>query len=149
MITSFRTIARKSSIGGFTFVRGALRSCMGAWHSTLTKIPLIYAVSYFNLRGLELSLGGRISPPNPPGATGMASLLDCFDILYSFHHVFFKENVKYPIWACRDPISLILGTRFSLILGTRRWFSLILGTRFSNLGTRIGSLNHLKKPLFT
>ena len=32
---------------------------------------------------------------------------------------FFKENVRYPVWACRDPISLILGTRFSLILGTR------------------------------
>jgi len=28
---------------------------------------------------------------------------------------FFKENVRYPIWTCRDPISLILGTRFSLI----------------------------------
>ena len=76
--------------GGFTFVHGGLTF-------NFDKIPLIYAVSYFNLRGLELSLGGKISPPNPPGATGMASLLDCFDILYSFHHVFFKENVKYPI----------------------------------------------------
>jgi len=39
----------------------------------------------------------------------------------SLHHNqgFFKENVRYPIWICRDPISLILGTRFSLILGTR------------------------------
>jgi len=35
---------------------------------------------------------------------------------------FFKENVRYPVWTCRDPISLILGTRW--------WFSLILGTRF-------------------
>jgi len=24
---------------------------------------------------------------------------------------FFKENVRYPVWSCRDPISLILGTR--------------------------------------
>jgi len=24
---------------------------------------------------------------------------------------FFKENVRYPVWTCRDPISLILGTR--------------------------------------
>ena len=32
---------------------------------------------------------------------------------------FFKENVRYPVWTCRDPISLNLGTRFSLILGTR------------------------------
>ena len=26
--------------------------------------------------------------------------------------VFFKENVRYPMWTCRDPISLILGIRF-------------------------------------
>jgi len=30
---------------------------------------------------------------------------------------FFKEYDKYPVWTCRDPISLNLGTRFSLILG--------------------------------
>jgi len=41
---------------------------------------------------------------------------------------------------CRDPISLILGTRFSLILGTRSQFSLILETR-------IGSLKRIKKTL--
>ena len=41
---------------------------------------------------------------------------------------FFKENIRYPVWTCREPISLILGTRFSLILGAR-----------------IGSLKHLKK----
>jgi len=51
-----------------------------------------------------------------------------------------------PAWICRDPISLILGTRFSLTLGTRSYFSLILGTRFEILGTRIGSLKRLKKP---
>jgi len=33
--------------------------------------------------------------------------------------VFFKENVRYPVWTYREPISLILGTRFFLILGTR------------------------------
>jgi len=43
---------------------------------------------------------------------------------------FFKENVRNPVWTSRDPISLILGTRFSLILGTR-----------------IGSLKHLEKNL--
>jgi len=58
---------------------------------------------------------------------------------------FFKENVTYLIWIFRDAIYLILGTRFSLILGTQWLFSLILGTRFSILGTRIGSLKHLKK----
>jgi len=41
--------------------------------------------------------------------------------------VFVEENVRYPVWTCRDPISLILGTRFSI------------------LGTGIGSLKHLKK----
>ena len=25
---------------------------------------------------------------------------------------FFKENVRYLVWTCMDPISLILGTRF-------------------------------------
>jgi len=49
--------------------------------------------------------------------------------------VFFKENVRYPIWICMDPICLILGTRFYLILGTR----------FEILGTRFGSLKRLKK----
>ena len=44
------------------------------------------------------------------------------------------DDVRYPVWTCRDPISLILGTRFYLILGTR----------FSILGTQIRSLKHLK-----
>ena len=64
---------------------------------------------------------------------------------WSISRFFLKKNVRYPIWTCKDPISLMLGTRFSLILGTRWLFSLILGTRFSILGTRIGSLKHLKK----
>jgi len=36
--------------------------------------------------------------------------------------VFFKENIMYVVWTFRDPISLILETRFSLILGTWWWF---------------------------
>ena len=40
---------------------------------------------------------------------------------------FFTENVRYLVWTCRDPISLILWTRFSI------------------LGTRIGSLKRPKK----
>jgi len=35
---------------------------------------------------------------------------------------------RNPVWICRDPISLILGTGFEI------------------LGTRIGSLKRLKKP---
>ena len=31
-----------------------------------------------------------------------------------FHQGFFQENVKQPVWTCRDPISLILGTRAGL-----------------------------------
>jgi len=45
--------------------------------------------------------------------------------------LFLKENVRNPAWICKDPISLIPGTRFSLILGTR-----------------IGSLKRLKKTVF-
>jgi len=36
-----------------------------------------------------------------------------------FYQDFFKENVRYPVCTCRDPISLILENRFSLVLGTR------------------------------
>jgi len=53
---------------------------------------------------------------------------------------FFKENVRYPVWNCRDPISLIPGTRISLILRTQWQFSLILGTR-------IGSVKNALKKL--
>jgi len=45
------------------------------------------------------------------------------------YQCFFKENVRNPVWICRGPISLILGTRFEI------------------LGTRIGSLKRLKKTL--
>ena len=43
---------------------------------------------------------------------------NCQAIFY-FKQGFFKENVRYPVCTCRDLISLILGIRFSLILGTR------------------------------
>ena len=43
--------------GGFTFVRGD-------WHSKLTKVPLIYSVSYFNL--------GALSPTKNPRGDGTA-----------------------------------------------------------------------------
>jgi len=50
-----RNVARKSSIGGF-YVRAG-----GVWHSNLTKNPVIYSVSYFNLVGLEALFGGVLS----------------------------------------------------------------------------------------
>jgi len=37
---------------------------------------------------------------------------------YYINQGFFEENVKYPVWTYRDPISLILGTRFFLVRGT-------------------------------
>jgi len=61
--------------------RGALRlygglyvRAGGAWHSNLTKIPLIYSVSYFNVGGLELCLGG-LSPPKAPRGDGTGTII--------------------------------------------------------------------------
>ena len=76
------------------------------------------------------------------------SMLQDFSLQQNLYQIFFKENVRYPVWTCRDAISLILGTRFSLILGTRWYFSLILGTQFSILGSRMGPLKYLKKPAY-
>ena len=71
----------------------------------------------------------------------------CTIIILQYFRFFIKEFVRNPVRTCRDPISLTLGTQFSLILGTRWYFSLILGTRFEILGTRIGSIKRLKKTL--
>jgi len=30
---------------------------------------------------------------------------------YNLLQFFFKEIVRYPVWICRDPIYLVLGTR--------------------------------------
>jgi len=65
-IQSTRTLARKSSTGVLCFCAGGLDVCAGgAWHSNLTKIPLIYNVSYFSLGELDALFGG-LSPPKPP-----------------------------------------------------------------------------------
>jgi len=74
-------------------------------------------------------------------------------LLKSVLHVLF--NLPCTESACLQLfLKQMLGTwygpaenRFSLILGTRWWFSLFLGTRYLILGTRIGSLKHLKKTL--
>jgi len=31
---------------------------------------------------------------------------------FGSEQVYFKENVRYPVWTCRDPMSMILGTDF-------------------------------------
>jgi len=51
--------------GGFTFVQGGLTS-------VLTTIPLTYSVSYFNMGGLEFSLGG-LAHQSPPVLTGLGN----------------------------------------------------------------------------
>ena len=67
-----RTVGRTSSIGGLYICAGGLSvRARGAWHSNLTKIPLIHTVSYFNLRGLEALFEGLSPPKPPPVATGL------------------------------------------------------------------------------
>ena len=61
----------------------------------------------------------------------------CVFVLCALSRVFAKGNVRYPVWTCTVPISLILRTRFSMILGTR----------FSILGAQIGSRKCLNKTL--
>jgi len=46
-------------------IRGALRSCRGDWHSNLTKLPIIYSVSYLKWGGLDLCLGGSATKALP------------------------------------------------------------------------------------
>jgi len=61
-----RTVARKSSTGGFTFLQGGL-------DIKIDEPQLMYSVSYFNLGGTEHCLRG-IRPPKPPHpllATGL------------------------------------------------------------------------------
>jgi len=55
---------------GFTFVQGA-------WYSNLTKIPLIYSVSNFNLDGLGALFGG-LSSTKPSVVTGLRGILVCY-----------------------------------------------------------------------
>jgi len=35
--------------------------------------------------------------------------------MFGLQQVFYKENVRCPVWICRDPISMILGTRFEIL----------------------------------
>ena len=59
---SSRTVARKFSIGGFAVLRGGFAFVRGGLDIVkLTKTPLIYSVSGFNVRGLGALFGG-ISP---------------------------------------------------------------------------------------
>jgi len=53
-----RTVARKISIGALRFYGEVLRLCGALDIIKLTKTPLIYSVSRFNLGGLEICLEG-------------------------------------------------------------------------------------------
>ena len=82
-----RTVARKSSIG-----RLYVRARVG-WHSNLTKIPLIYSVSYFSLGGLELCLGG-LSPPKPPSGDGTVDTVrSCIPFFCSWRYT--RADAKF------------------------------------------------------
>jgi len=64
-----RTVARKSSIGGCTFLQGGFTFLQGGLIFKFDKIPLTYTVSYFNLGDLELCSRG-LSPPKPTRGDG-------------------------------------------------------------------------------
>ena len=51
--------------------RGDLRLCGGDWHSNLTKISLIYSISYFNLGAWNFVWEGYAHQSPPPVATGL------------------------------------------------------------------------------
>jgi len=75
-----RTVARNFSIGVFSFFRGGFLFFRGLFvvregltFYKLTKTPLIYMVSCFNLGGLEFCLG-ELCPPNPPVTTGLSDI---------------------------------------------------------------------------
>jgi len=58
------------------FTRGALRLWRGLDIENFIKSPMVYSVSYFDLGGLVLCLGG-LSPPKPRGdETGMTFCLN-------------------------------------------------------------------------
>jgi len=99
----------------------------GLWRLMLVKINLIANEErrrQFAVKGDMFLLPGNLrAAATRNRSRGFA--IRKHELLYQ---EFFKENVRYPVWPSRDPISLILWTRFSV------------------LGTRIGSLKHLKKP---
>jgi len=61
----------------------------------LTKTPLIYSVSHFNLGGLGALFGGK-SPPKPPVATGLyesnTNLTD--DLQINMLVFVFSQNIR-------------------------------------------------------
>jgi len=67
LVALLRTVARNSSLGGLYVCAGRLYvRAGGAWHSNLTKVPLIYNVSYFNFRELGALFGGAEATKSPP-----------------------------------------------------------------------------------
>ena len=79
-----------------------------------TKREKPYGTYHGNL-GKQCWNNWSVSKPATTGTTGQLHPL--------------KEKVRYPVWTCRDPLSLVLGTQLEI------------------LGTRIRSLKDLKKTV--
>jgi len=103
-------------------VSGALRFCggldvcaKGAWHSNLTKIPLIYNVSYFHLGVVKLCLGGIIPPAKAPRGGGTAAISETEAGLCQCQHqrqTLWNQNVdlrERDSW----PENLLVSPKFS------------------------------------
>jgi len=136
-----RTVARKFSIGGLCSSVGGLRFCGGLHIIKLTKTPLIYSVSRFNLGGLELSLGG-LSPPKPPSDDGTASpsnapLKTGNDVCY--------DNVSTAKVLANLPYQLLKSCIMSLATPFSLLFNFILATNRYSRSWKIASVIPLHK----
>jgi len=86
----FRTVARKSSKGGVAFVQGD-------WHSENDKTPPISSVSYLNLWGLHLCLGG-MSPPKSPHGIGTTFSADWVHFMCNFGALWWNSDWNVLGW---------------------------------------------------
>jgi len=87
-----RTVTRKFSIGGLCGSASELCVFFGSLDIIkLTKTPLIYSVSRFNLGGLGALLGG-LSPPKPPLGDGTVSrsMIDT--------PIMLDKSTNYTLW---------------------------------------------------
>jgi len=104
-----RTVARKFSKGGLCSSAGGLFVCAGGLAITkLTKTPLIYSVSRFNLGGLGVLFGG-LSPPKPPVAKELVlgpPVENRWFRAVVLNHCWFDSRVRPPSILCAALSSL-------------------------------------------